>query len=81
MKLKNVFILSAALLACSALRAQNYVMDDFESGKVSFTDAVNVNPEGSGKFEVVDNPASNDVNVGNIPAWLPMMIGQAFGVC
>ena len=62
MKLKNVFILSAALLACSALRAQNYVMDDFESGKVSFTDAVNVNPEGSGKFEVVDNPASNDVN-------------------
>ncbi len=62
MKRKQAFILSAALLACGALRAQNYVIADFENGNVSFTDEVNVNPPSSGQFEVVDNPATNEVN-------------------
>ena len=62
MKIKKLFVLSALLVSCGILQAQNYVIDDFENGNVSFTDNVNINPEGSGSFEVVNNPAVGNGN-------------------
>lgn len=62
MKLKKLLFLSAMILISGTTSAQNLVIDNFELGKVSFTEALNVNPENSGKFEVVANPASSNVN-------------------
>ena len=61
-------ILSLALLTAgftmsaqeSAL--QTFVLEDFESGAVTFTETVNINPSVEMVAEVVANPKKDDVN-------------------
>lgn len=64
-------ILSLALLTAgftmsaqeSAL--QTFVLEDFESGVVTFTETVNINPSVEMVAEIVDNPKKDDVNNSN----------------
>ena len=46
----------------------NIVLDDFESGTVTFTTTVNVNPAASFDIAVVDNPVKTGINTSN-KAW------------
>ncbi len=61
----KILFLSSVCLMLSAIcniNAQNLIMDDFESGQVSFTATVNVNPPTAGKFEVTNNPDNTGIN-------------------
>ena len=48
--------------AVFAMTAQNRLVEDFETGNVTFTQAVNVIPENGCAFDVVANPGADDVN-------------------
>ena len=61
MKFKQLILCSGLCVYSSGgVAAQSLVIEDFESGKVSFTEAVN--PLGANTFEVVDNPEPDAVN-------------------
>ncbi len=62
---RMIFTLSIALFTFAGLFAQgleDILLDDFESGEVSFTEEVNVNPPAHMDVAVVDNPVKDEVN-------------------
>jgi hypothetical protein len=62
---RMIFTLSIALFTFASLFAQgleDILLDDFESGEVSFTEEVNVNPPAHMDVAVVDNPVKDEVN-------------------
>ncbi len=60
---KIIFTFFIALLSMTNLFAlDNIVLDDFETGTVSFTTVVNLNPPGSFNATVVDNPYKTGIN-------------------
>jgi hypothetical protein len=65
---RMIFTLSIALFTFASLFAQgleDILLDDFESGEVSFTEEVNVNPPAHMDVAVVDNPVKDEVNPSN----------------
>lgn len=64
-------ILSLAMLAAGFTMSaqeselQTFVLEDFESGVVTFTETVNINPSVEMVAEIVDNPKKDDVNNSN----------------
>ncbi|MDX9909195.1 MAG: hypothetical protein RBS23_07010, partial [Mariniphaga sp.] len=65
---RMIFTLSIALFTFAGLFAQgleDILLDDFESGEVSFTEEVNVNPPAHMDVAVVDNPVKDEVNPSN----------------
>lgn len=64
-------ILSLALLTAGLTMSaqesslETFVLEDFESGNVTFTETVNINPSVEMVAEVVDNPKKDDVNSSN----------------
>jgi len=63
-----IFTLSITLFSFAGLFAQglqDILLDDFESGVVSFTEAVNVNPPAHMDVAVVDNPVKAGINTSN----------------
>jgi hypothetical protein len=65
MTMKKIFTLSILLFAFANLFAQglpDILLDDFESGVVSFTESVNVNPPAHMDVAVVDNPVKAGIN-------------------
>ena len=67
--MKRLFTFCIALFSVTFLYAQaDILLDDFESGAVSFTTTVNVNPAASMDQAVVDNPVKAGIDVSN-KAW------------
>jgi hypothetical protein len=63
-----IFTLSITLFSFAGLFAQgleDILLDDFESGEVSFTEVVNVNPPAHMDVAVVDNPVKAGINTSN----------------
>lgn len=61
-----ISIFFIVLLSMTNLFAlDNIVLDDFESGTVSFTDLVNGNPPAHFDYAVVDNPFKTGINTSN----------------
>jgi hypothetical protein len=66
--MKKIFTLCIVLLSFANLFAQDLediLLDDFESGEVSFTEEVNVNPPAHMDVAVVDNPVKAGINTSN----------------
>ncbi|MDP2337518.1 MAG: hypothetical protein Q8N05_13955 [Bacteroidota bacterium] len=64
--MRTIFTFCIALFSMTSLFAQeNKVLDDFESGVVSFTTEVHVNPDASFNIAVVDNPYKTGINTSN----------------
>jgi hypothetical protein len=67
--MKRLFTFCIALFSVTFLYAQaDILLDDFESGTVSFTTTVNVNPAASMDQAVVDNPVKAGIDLSN-KAW------------
>ena len=67
--MKRLFTFCIALFSVTFLYAQADIMlDDFESGAVSFTTTVNVNPAASFDQAVVNNPVKAGIDISN-KAW------------
>lgn len=63
---KLFFTFCFGLFSMTSLFAQNDILiDDFESGTVSFTTEVHVNPAASMDIAVVDNPVKAGINTSN----------------
>lgn len=63
---KLIFTFCIGLFSATGLLAQqDILLDDFESGQVSFTTEVHVNPAASMDIAVVDNPVKAGVNTSN----------------
>jgi hypothetical protein len=65
---RMIFTLCIAFFSFAGLFAQgleDILLDDFESGVVSFTDVVNVNPPAHMDVAVVDNPVKAGINTSN----------------
>ena len=65
---RMIFTLSIAFFSFAGLFAQglqDILLDDFESGVVSFTEVVNVNPPAHMDVAVVDNPVKAGINTSN----------------
>ena len=62
MKNRLTTLLCMLITVIGYATAQNYVIDNFENGKVNFTSSVNVNPDNSGRFEVLANPDNSGEN-------------------
>ncbi len=67
MNAKLIMLIGALFLTISGISAQNFILDDFENGLVSFTTEVHVNPEAN-KFEVTDNPNPSGINT-SLKSW------------
>jgi len=64
--MKRLFTFCIALLSVTFLYAQaDILLDDFESGTVSFTTQVNGNPAASMDYVIVDNPVKAGINLSN----------------
>ena len=64
--MKRFFTFCIALFSVTFLYAQaDILLDDFESGAVSFTTTVNVNPAASMDQAVVDNPVKAGIDLSN----------------
>ncbi|MBW6536798.1 MAG: hypothetical protein K0B11_17455 [Mariniphaga sp.] len=66
--MKKIFTLCIVLFSFANLFAQgleDILLDDFESGEVSFTEEVNVNPPAHMDVAVVDNPVKAGINTSN----------------
>jgi hypothetical protein len=65
---RMIFTLCIAFFSFAGLFAQgleDIMLDDFESGVVSFTEVVNVNPPAHMDVAVVDNPVKAGINTSN----------------
>ncbi len=65
---RMIFTLCIALFSFAGLYAQDLediLLDDFESGEVTFTEVVNVNPPAHMDIAVVDNPVKAGINTSN----------------
>jgi hypothetical protein len=65
---KKIFTLCMLLFSFANLFAQgldDILLDDFESGEVTFTDEVHGNPPAHMDFAVVDNPFKTGINTSN----------------
>jgi len=63
---KKIFTLCFVLLSFVSVFAQeNILLDDFESGEVTFTTEVHVNPPAHMDQAVVDNPFKSGINTSN----------------
>lgn len=63
---KLLFTFCIGLFSMTSLFAQqDILLDDFESGAVSFTSFVNVNPPASMDVAVIDNPVKTGINTSN----------------
>lgn len=61
---RTIFTFCIAIFSASVLFAQeNMLLEDFEDGNISFTDMVNINPEGSIDTAIVENPVKEEVNM------------------
>ena len=61
---RKMFTFCIAIFSASVLFAQeNKLLEDFEDGKISFTDTVNVRPVGSMDTAIVANPIKDVVNM------------------
>lgn len=68
---KSIFTFLIALFSCAFIYADDlatFVLDDFESGAVGFTETVNINPPESFNATVENNPLKDAVN-GSEKAW------------
>lgn len=64
--MKKLFTLCIALFSMTYIYAQeDILLDDFESGVVSFTDEVKGNPPAHFDYAVVDNPYKTGINTSN----------------
>lgn len=64
--MKKNFTFCIVLLSMTNLFAlDNIVLDNFESGQVGFTTAINLNPVGHFNVAIVDNPVKTGINTSN----------------
>ncbi len=64
--MKRILTFFMALLTVTSLLAQqNILLEDFESGAITFTTQVNVNPPAHMDVAIVDNPVKSGINTSN----------------